>query len=235
MKTFITEFREHSKEVQEYLEFLEFMDSIATNKRKCLKSESYQGREISYLPNRECQKILRANFYLILYNLVESTLNSLISVVKDTINDEGVPLDKLESRLINLHISGLYKNVTSKNRIFEISRDLYKKTVQKDNVLLEKLGFDVSGNVDYTYFQKVVGTIGCRGNLSIDENIVKRAMERTKSHRNKLAHGEWSFATAGSMLTFAQIKEDYECIDGFLSQSLDNLESYIDSKKYLMI
>lgn len=127
MKTFITEFRERSNEVLEYLVFLEFMDSIATNKRKCLKSESYQGHKISYLPNRECQKILRANFYLILYNLVESTLNSLISVVKDTINDEGVPLDKLESRLINLHISGLYKNVTSQNRIFEISRDLYKK------------------------------------------------------------------------------------------------------------
>ena len=101
------------------------MDSVATNKRKPIESESYQGNMISYLPNRDCQKILRANFYLILYNLVESTLNTVISVVKDTINDERVPLNKLVTRLIHLHISGLYKDVTSQNRIWKISKDLY--------------------------------------------------------------------------------------------------------------
>ena len=88
MKTFIAEFQERCKDVLEYLNLLKFMDSVATNKRKPIESESYQGTMISYLPNRDCQKILRANFYLILYNLVESTLNTVISVVKDTINDE---------------------------------------------------------------------------------------------------------------------------------------------------
>ena len=125
MKTFIAEFQERSKDVLEYLNLLKFMDSVATNKRKPIESESYQGNMISYLPNRDCQKILRANFYLILYNLVESTLNTVISVVKDTINDERVPLNKLVTRLIHLHISGLYKDVTSQNRIWKISKDLY--------------------------------------------------------------------------------------------------------------
>lgn len=108
MKTFIVVFQERCKDVLEYLNLLKFMDSVATNKRKPIESESYQGTMISYLPNRDCQKILRANFYLILYN-VESTLNTVISVVKDIINDERVPLNKLVTRLIHLHISGLYK------------------------------------------------------------------------------------------------------------------------------
>lgn len=183
MKTFIVVFQERCKDVLEYLNLLKFMDSVATNKRKPIESESYQGTMISYLPNRDCQKILRANFYLILYN-VESTLNTVISVVKDIINDERVPLNKLVTRLIHLHISGLYKDVTSQNRILEISKDLYQKTANKENVLLEKLGFNTSGNVDYNYFQKVVGAIGCRGKLTIEENRVKDAMERTKDHRN---------------------------------------------------
>lgn len=183
MKTFIVVFLERCKDVLEYLNLLKFMDSVATNKRKPIESESYQGTMISYLPNRDCQKILRANFYLILYN-VESTLNTVISVVKDIINDERVPLNKLVTRLIHLHISGLYKDVTSQNRILEISKDLYQKTANKENVLLEKLGFNTSGNVDYNYFQKVVGAIGCRGKLTIEENRVKDAMERTKDHRN---------------------------------------------------
>lgn len=119
MKTFITEFQERCNDVAEYFKLLEFLDSIATNKHKCLESESHQGDAISYLPNRECQKILRANFYLILYNLVESTLNSVISVVKDTVNDEKVPLERLGTRLFNLHIGGLYKNITSQNRILK--------------------------------------------------------------------------------------------------------------------
>ena len=233
MKTFIVEFQERSNDVLEYLTLLKFMDSVATNKHEPIKSESYQGTMISYLPNRSCQKILRANFYLILYNLVESTLNTVISVVKDTINDERVPLDKLVTRLIYLHISGLYKEVTAQNRIFEISKDLYHKTANKDNVILEKLGFSTSGNVDYNYFQKVVGSIGCRGRLTIEENRVKDAMERTKKHRNKLAHGNWSFSDAGSILTLSQIEEDYQCIHGYLNQSLHNLASFLDNKKYL--
>lgn len=233
MKTFIREFQDRCNDVAEYFRLLEFMDSIATNKHKSLESESHQSGVISYLPNRECQKILRANFYLILYNLVESTLNSIISVVKDTVNDEKVPLERLVTSLFNLHIGGLYKNVTSQNRILEISKDLFRKTANKENVLLEKLGFNTSGNVDYVYFQKVVNAIGCRGRLVIDENRVKIAMDRTKNHRNKLAHGNWSFSNAGSLLTLSQIKEDHQCIVEYLNQSLHNLESFLDDKKYI--
>ena len=233
MKTFILEFQERCNDVSEYLTLLGFMDSIATNKHKSIKCESHQGSEISYIPNRECQKILRANFYLILYNLVESTLNSVISVVKDTINDERVSLDKLITSLIFLHIGGLYKDVTSPNRILEISKDLYKKTANNENVFLEELGFNTSGNVDFKFFQKIVSAIKCRGKLNIDENRVKKAMERTKNHRNKLAHGNWSFSNAGSMLTLSQIKEDYDCVVDFLDQSLHNLETFLDNKMYL--
>lgn len=233
MKTYIAEFQERCNDVSEYLNLLKFIDSVATNKHKPIRSESYQGTMISYLPNRDCQKILRANFYLILYNLVEATLNSVISVVKDTINDERVPLDKLVTRIIHLHISGLYKEVTAQNRILEISKDLYRKTVNKENVFLENFCFNTSGNVDCNYFQKVVASIGCEGRLNIDKKRVADAMERTKDHRNKLAHGNWSFSNAGSMLTLSQIEEDYQCVHTYLNQSLLNLENFLDSKKYL--
>jgi len=35
------------------------------------------------------------------------------------------------------------------------------------------------------------------------------------------------------MLTLQQIREDYDCIVDFLKQSLDNLEIFLNSKKYL--
>ena len=174
MKTFIIEFNERCEDVQEYLLLLEFMDSIATNKHKPLENEANDGNNISYTLSRETQKILRANFYLLLYNLIEATTNSIITVVKDTINDEGV-----------------------------------------------------------TFFQKIVGTIGCRGTLNIDEQAVKDAMKRTKEHRNKLAHGNWSFSSAGTCLTLSQIKIDYNNVVAFLRQSLNNVEIYLDNKKYL--
>ena len=84
MKTFIIEFNERCEDVQEYLLLLEFMDSIATNKHKPLENEANDGNNISYTLSRETQKILRANFYLLLYNLIEATTNSIITVVKDT-------------------------------------------------------------------------------------------------------------------------------------------------------
>lgn len=233
MKTFIREFNERCKDVQEYLVLLEFMDSVATNKHKPLENEANDGSNISYLLSRETQKILRANFYLLLYNLIEATTNSIISVVKDTINDEGITLDRLVTRIVHLHIEGLYKEVTSSTRIVEISKDLYRKAARNEVVLLDKLGFNTSGNVDYDFFQKIVSTIGCRGALNIDEHVVNEAMNRTKEHRNKLAHGNWSFSSAGTCLTLSQIKIDHDNIVDFLKQSLDNLETYLDNKKYL--
>lgn len=233
MKTFIIEFNERCEDVQEYLHLLEFMDSIATNKHKPLENEANDGNNISYTLSRETQKILRANFYLLLYNLIEATTNSIITVVKDTINDEGVTLDHLVRRLVYLHIEGLYKEVTSSTRIVEISKELYRKTTKNEIVLLDKLDFNTSGNVDYDFFQKIVGIIGCRGALNIDEQVVKDAMKRTKEHRNKLAHGNWSFSSAGTCLTLSQIKIDYNNVVAFLRQSLNNVEIYLDNKKYL--
>lgn len=233
MKTFIIEFNERCEDVQEYLHLLEFMDSIATNKHKPLENEANDGNNISYTLSRETQKILRANFYLLLYNLIEATTNSIITVVKDTINDEGVTLNHLVRRLVYLHIEGLYKEVTSSTRIVEISKELYRKTTKNEIVLLDKLDFNTSGNVDYDFFQKIVGIIGCRGALNIDEQVVKDAMKRTKEHRNKLAHGNWSFSSAGTCLTLSQIKIDYNNVVAFLRQSLNNVEIYLDNKKYL--
>ena len=233
MKTFIIEFNERCEDVQEYLHLLEFMDSIATNKHKPLENEANDGNNISYTLSRETQKILRANFYLLLYNLIEATTNSIITVVKDTINDEGVTLNHLVTRLVHLHIEGLYKEVTSSTRIVEISKDLYSLATKNEKVLLEKLDFNTSGNVDYDFFQKIVGTIGCRGILNIDEQAVKDAMKRTKEHRNKLAHGNWSFSSAGTCLTLSLIKIDYNNVVAFLRQSLNNVEIYLDNKKYL--
>lgn len=235
MKTFIIEFNERCKEVHEYLLFLEFIDSIATNKHKPLENEANDGSNISYRLTRETQKILRANFYLLLYNLIEATTNSIITAVKDTVNDEGVTLDRLVTRLVHLHIEGLYKEITSSTRIVEISKDLYRKAAKNEVVLLDKLGFNTSGNVDYDFFQNIVGTIGCRGALCVDEQIVKDSMKRTKEHRNKLAHGNWSFSSAGTCLTLSQIKIDYNNVVDFLRQSLDNVEIYLNNKKYLKL
>lgn len=233
MKTFIKDFKERCNDVNEYLTMLEFMDSTATNKHKPLVNEAYDGSDISYTLSREMQKILRANFYLLLYNLVEATTHTIITVVKDAINDEEVTLDNLVTRLVHLHIEGLYKDVTSSKRIVEIGKDLYRKAVKNEIVILDKLGFNTSGNVDYDFFQKIVSTIGCRGNLTIDETIVKDAMSRTKEHRNKLAHGNWSFSLAGTCLTFSQLENDYGHVVDFLTQSLNNLEIYLDNKKFL--
>lgn len=159
--------------------------------------------------------------------------NSIITVVKDTINDEGVTLDRLVKRLVYLHIEGLYKEVTSSTRIVEIRKDLYRKATKNEIVLLEELDFNTSGNVDYNFFQKIVGTIGCRGTLNIDEQAVKDAMKRTKEHRNKLAHGNCFFSSAGTCLTLSQIKIDNNNVVAFLRQSLNNVEIYLDNKKYL--
>ena len=58
MKTFITEFHERQEDVREYLKLLIFFDSLATNKRKTIEGESYNGKIISFLPIESVRKFL---------------------------------------------------------------------------------------------------------------------------------------------------------------------------------
>ncbi len=164
---------------------------------------------------------------------MESTANVIIESVKDAVNDEKLSFDKIRPSISNLHLSGTLKNFDNKSKIINEVKKLLSQIEKKENIKLDKLDFNTSGNVNYDYMQKIVGAIGCAGHISVETAKIKISMERAKQHRNKLAHGNWSFSNTGSNLVISTIEEDANVVLKYLEEVLLNLDNYLNKKKYI--
>ncbi len=236
MEQFLSDFAERCAEVEEYLCFIKFFDNIATNKRQSLLAVDHYGTDIAYTPSSRGQQILRSNFYLIIYNLTEATTNSIITSVIDQINDEKVPLVKLKDQIKKLYIGNKLCNVQANERRINYTIELLQHIETGKHINIKGFNFNISGNVDYNFINQILNKIGCIKRVDIeDENLLKNAFEKSKIHRNKLAHGDELFSLMGASLLLRDMEDDYQAIKTFFTQVLNNLKKYLENRQYLKI
>lgn len=233
MKTFQVDFRNRCVDIDNYLNMLKFMDGLAVHKHIILQGESYYGNTISYQVERDEQKILRANFYLLLYNVVESTTSSMIIGIIDSINDSHVKFLQLSNQYRTVYMDGLFDKISNVNKLREIRSSLIKDIDENKDIVVKDFQINISGNVDYDYLTKIISKFGFGGKISVDISRLKCALKRTKDNRNHLAHGNISFSDCGSQILIQTIEEDYLLIKQFLSEVLANLSLFIDNKKFM--
>lgn len=234
MRQFLIDFNERCKEVEEYLSLIQFYDDIATNKKPKLSAINHYGNLIEYSPSKQTQQILRSSFYIIIYNLIEATTNSIITAVIDQINDERVPLVKLNNQIRILYVRNRLHSRKDDEKKINNALEVIQHIEKGRYVNIDGFNFKVSGNVDFGFINDVIRQIGCIGRQNINsEDILKIAFSKTKNHRNTLAHGNELFSKMGSSLVLADIEKEYNEIKAYLDQVLKNLEKYLDDKKYL--
>lgn len=86
MQTTREEFEKRLKEVDLYFTALAPLDDCSC----CIESKSIQG-EIRRVPiDSELNKILKANCFILLYNLIEATIRNTIRAISNKIADEGL-------------------------------------------------------------------------------------------------------------------------------------------------
>lgn len=234
MRQFLNDFNERCKEVEEYLSLIQFYDDIATNKKPKLSAINHYGDSIEYSPSKQTQQILRSSFYIIIYNLIEATTNSIITAVIDQINDERVPLVKLKDQIRKLYVRNRLYNKKDDEQKINNALELIQHIEKGRYVNIDGFNFKVSGNVDFCFINDIINKIGCIGRQNIaSEELLKNAFSKAKNHRNTLAHGNELFSKMGSSLVLTDIEKEYEEIKAYLEQVLKNLERYLDNKKYL--
>ena len=91
------EFNTRSQEIDDYLFFVKEMVSVAHNSP--LNYIADTGRPSTYAISEDLRKILKANCYLLIYNLVESTMTNAFEAIFDHLKTENVLFDDLSERL----------------------------------------------------------------------------------------------------------------------------------------
>ncbi|MBC8756149.1 hypothetical protein H2O64_15845 [Kordia sp. YSTF-M3] len=225
MTSVISDFEKRATEITLYFKLLE----------KILDKDA-----MLFLPNNrtrkyndfddELQKVMKANMFLLLYNLAESAIKQALVEIYDTITDENVQYSDVKEEIKKIWIKLNYKNFNqhSTNRIYEVIDQIALDIVE--------IEFDVnkniSGNIDALKIREFASQIGfsTRSHHSLNNGA---SLHQVKIQRNKLAHGDLSFAECGRNYTLSDLRMINNQVIKYLKRILINIEKYLTAKSYL--
>ncbi|MEG4582281.1 MAE_28990/MAE_18760 family HEPN-like nuclease [Microcoleus sp. MON1_C5] len=221
--TLFQDFNERSKEVSKYFMFLKSLEQGTTQ----LSMQGQGGISKIKEIDSELIKTLKASGFLLLYNLVESTMRNAIQAIFDELQGQRVSYDQIRPELKKIVLKNLKKRDPDKifSSITAISIDIIIAGFDKEDLF--------SGNLDgrkirttATEYGFLHRTDSVKTGDGIDLLIIK-------SNRNDLAHGLKSFAEVGKDKTADELLEIKNKTVRYLRQILQNIEQYLSNQDYL--
>lgn len=212
------EYSRRLHEVEIYFDTLKLLDGGNCS----IQCVDILGNESNKEIDSELSTILKANGFLLLYNLIESTIRKSIDAVVNSMYSSKVTFRSLSDELRKLWIRQEGKNAND-DKIFLIARTVL------DNRLLsfENDFIHISGNIDAQEIRKILKKVGG------SEISNGRCLKTIKDKRNHLAHGEFSFSEIGRDLTVNELIKYKDDTKDYLDKVLDEIQSFIDNRKYL--
>jgi hypothetical protein len=200
----------------------------------------------------DLSKILKANGFLLLYNLIESTLFNSIVEIFDELKTNGITYNAISSELKKFWLKTKYRNqeeethLNTSQKFYDYVEEIFK------NLPIELIvnRIDYGGSIDAKKIKDLSNDLG----ISFSDNNYKaypngNAFSKIKDYRNKLAHGSHSFAYIGKDHTYSgktkKGDNDEEIVTEFglahfkrftvehLKVFVDAVEEYLRNKSYI--
>ncbi|NLQ24515.1 hypothetical protein HGO26_16720 [Shewanella sp. S-1] len=227
------DFESRVNEIELYFQFMEQI--TATN--ACI-GDLYDVEFEKIKIDSEVKKIFKANLFLLLYNLIESSFKSaLVKLIQD-INGSNSKYGMLIPEIRKIwfqdktkffsektpRISG--KTVNKLEYYFPIVDDIFEFVLS----IPEKP--EISGNLDGQSIRKLLEKYGI---LSEEiKSLKSEKLVKVKSNRNDLAHGDISFSNCGRDLSVPELKEIKDQVINYMRVILNEFNRKIENKYYLI-
>lgn len=236
------DFNTRVAEIEKYFEFIKHLEDdnrVLTNYDK--------SNSISI--DDDHLKIFKANGFLLLYNLIESTmLNSVVSIF-DEIKVKGLSYNDLSEQVKKYWFKYKYKHdenmklETLYNKFYIIVEDIVKNVTLE---LIDKLEY--GGSIDAQRIKNLAKSLGVVFvHHGYNKDTHGKALVEIKQKRNSLAHGNESFANVGKDITYygnETVETTGIVINSFgmkhfkdftiehLDKFIDSVETYIANETY---
>lgn len=218
-------------EIEKYFDFLKHLEDDNVILTKHDKSTTIKLDD-------DHLKIFKANGFLLLYNLIESTvLNSVIAIF-DEIQVKGLCYNQVSEKVKKYWFKYKYKhddNIKEDNlyeKFYNIVEDIVK------NVTLDLINkLEYGGSIDAKRIKDIAGSLGADFDYAdYDKEKHGKVLVEIKSKRNLLAHGNESFANIGKDITYygietlegADVKINSFGLQHFKKFTIEHLEKFID-------
>jgi MAE_28990/MAE_18760-like HEPN len=217
----LDDFDERAQDVSDYLYFLRDLEQ-----GEILLSKDGAISRI----DSELDKSLKATGFLLLYNLVESTMRNAIQSIFDEISNQDVSFDQLRREIKKIILQNVKNNVQEfgvndfVEQIGRIFRDIIQSGFNRDDLF--------SGNVDAREIKIIAKKYGFSTTTDQDTRDGIDLLS-IKKNRNDLAHGVMSFKEVGQNTSAENLVEISERVIKYLRQILENIDEYLVNQQYL--
>jgi len=223
------DFEKRKEEVNEYFKFLEMLNyENVSLKYKIMNSTE----EVQISP--KLQRIFIANTFLLLYNLVESTVRNSIMEIYNKIQDDEISYQYLSEKIKQIWLEKQRKTFSIKEEVDDsLQKSIQKKlqTIVEDIINIEIIvltneDIHISGNIDAQEIRNLANKIGF--GISSDGRHLNDIMKK----RNHLAHGERTFHDIGKDFTYNELNNYKQNTFEHLEDVIDKIKLFIDDTKY---
>lgn len=221
-------------EIEKYFSFLEHIESD-------YRVLSNYAQTAAFNIDDELCKVLKANGFLLLYNLIESTiLNSIIGIF-DAVKLENLCYKEVSEQIKKYWFKNTFKyddkieKTTLYQKVYKIMEDILQSTP----IEIIKTKIEHAGSLDAKKIREILMDLGVQfttPHYSIDTH--GKVFSKIKTNRNDLAHGKKSFSEIGKDVTFNGVirinEDDKEVIEEmglshFKKFTIEHLEVFIDA------
>ncbi|MFA6543205.1 MAG: MAE_28990/MAE_18760 family HEPN-like nuclease [Limisphaerales bacterium] len=218
MTTVQQDFQTRAGEIENYFRFVE---QLAEGNLR-LTASAPSTASLSPDDYDSLLKTLKANGFILLYNLVESTMKNAIEAVFEEFRAKGVSFDDCREEVRQIVVSNLKAHNPDRvsTALTPLAQKILTETFRKEKAF--------AGNVDAKKIREVAKDYGFSPPKAKGDNLLT-----VKSQRNDLAHGDKAFAEVGRDFDVERlVKIKMEVLD-YLREVLDNISSYLANKEYL--
>jgi len=239
MSELLLDFNKKVREINHYFRLVKFLDD--------------KQHIESFRITSELQATLKANCYLLLYNLVESSVVEGLDAIFADINQQNITFDQLNDNYKQIWLKYKFQLVNlSKRKGDKDSREAFDKSLldilndlatfgildykDKDGVsenyksYLKILGInnEVSGNLDVRKIEELAKKYG----FDEPKRSNGRDLINIKNFRNQLAHGEKTFSEIGKEKSVPELIKINVRVIYYLRALLKNIIRFIDNKEH---
>jgi len=214
------EYNKRISEIDIYFDALQFLD----NGYCTIVCTDILGQQTVKNIDFNLSTILKANGFLLLYNLIEATIRNSINEIFASVHSKSMTFKHLTDNLQKLWIKQEIKNIRQED-IFALS----KKILENELLQFKAECINISGNIDAKKIRDIAKQFGYQESKNGSDLLT------IKEKRNKLAHGEFTFSEIGKDYTVRELIDFKNNTKNYLDDVLFNIEQYINNEGYKVV